>query len=162
MRYIFRMTHSHLGIVVTKVQLYVDKYKIMTLPSENIHCTGILYRQGCQWEVINNAELHFVISLCMRNTCASPKGPRQKLQRCWGRGICPYIVSEIISSDLDESQKSQKMQIFTVLKTGILYRGCTKSTPFNQCFYFQELLDTLQQVHKIRDRKHVVCLWNSW
>ena len=76
MRYIFRMTHSHLGIVVTKVQLYVDKYKIMTLPSENIHCTGILYRQGCQWEVINNAELHFVISLCMRNTCASPEGAK--------------------------------------------------------------------------------------
>ena len=35
----------------------------------------------------------------------APEGPRQKPQRYRGIGICLYIVSEIISSDLDESQK---------------------------------------------------------
>ena len=34
--------------------------------------------------------------------------PRQKLQRGGGRGLCPYIVSEIISSDLDESQEQAR------------------------------------------------------
>ena len=49
---------------------------------------------------------YFVVSLCVRSTRAMlPKGSRQKPQRGWRRGICPYIVSEIISSDLDESQK---------------------------------------------------------
>ena len=29
--------------------------------------------QACQWEVIKTTELHFVISLCLRNTRAVPQ-----------------------------------------------------------------------------------------
>ena len=41
--------------------------------------------QGCQWEVIKKAELHFVVSLCV---CVG------------GSHVGSHIVSEIISLDL--------------------------------------------------------------
>ena len=56
--------------------------------------------QGCQWEVIKNAELHFVVSLGLCSPkeakTEAPKGLRERNMSC--------IVSEIISSDLAESQ----------------------------------------------------------
>ena len=35
--------------------------------------TNLTPNQGRQWEVIKNAGLHFVVSLCVRSTCAKPQ-----------------------------------------------------------------------------------------
>ena len=34
--------------------------------------------QGCQWEVIKNVELHFVLSLCVSSTRVMPQGGQDR------------------------------------------------------------------------------------
>ena len=82
-----------------------------------------LYNQRCQWKVITNAELHFVVSLCVRSTRAMPpKGSRtEALQGLRERNMSLPCVAETISSDLEETRFfGVKMWISAVLqKTGI-------------------------------------------
>ena len=40
----------------------------------------LCYTQGCQWEVITKAELHFVVSLCVGDV-QCPKGAMTEVQR---------------------------------------------------------------------------------
>ena len=74
--------------------------------------------QGCQWEVIKKPELHFVVSLCVCiGDVQYPKGAMTEAQkRLRERNMSLYIASEIIPSDLDQSQESinAKKQISAV------------------------------------------------
>ena len=64
-----------------------------------------LFHAGMPMRSHKNAELHFVVSPCVQSTCALPQRGRDRSSEGAERGeyVCPYIVSEIISSDLDES-----------------------------------------------------------
>ena len=78
--------------------------------------------QGCHWEVIKNAELHSVVSLCVCSTREMPQRGQDRSSK-GAEGEEYVLISDIISSDLDELQKwifwYQKKQISVVPCTGI-------------------------------------------
>ena len=84
--------------------------------------------QGCHWEDIQKAELHFVVSkpVCVGDV-QCPKGPMTKSQK-GPRERNMSLVSEIISSDLGESQES----IFWCKIGDLRYKTSRQTFPANQ------------------------------
>ena len=71
--------------------------------------TRYTQEQGCQWEVMKKVKLHFVVSMCVRSTCAMPEGAKTEAPkglRERNMSLYNFIVSGSISSDLEESQCS--------------------------------------------------------